>query len=524
MNEQVIRAVYDRVTGLPIEKAQIRCSKNSCESATDGKFQIEKDAISIQISKTGYCQRQLTDISGKNAIYLMPEAPYAYVAKEGHVSGEIIELRVHCAKPYQVSLIDFKGHHIPATVTKWPACIQDVRDDSILLSGLDWKVTSRIELPQGLKSDIYFISVTTDGWPAHFVPIVVEPRSGESYPMIIAANTLTWHANNLFGGESKYHNVLQASTTNSHALQSPVLKFKIGLKRLFGGAVNSTQTILSPRQFNTNRPLLNAGNQPVRQFGPYQSHLIRAELNLFQWLNENGYRYAVVSDVNLAKESLDISGLYALVLNTHCKYYLEQLSECISSRNIHQILNFGGNALHTKVAIGDNGLVSEVAFVDSSSSLGSELFQTRFEVSSYGKRSAYHIKNSDHQIFKGIEGDLFGIVSQLSSMKSNGGISSERLDLGLTGFRYELSGDGCAGWESDRIISSKSKEIVVAQASMNGGGDMVAYSQNETKVFSASSVAFTSGILVDSDISMLVKNVLHWCGIHPEQNNLQYND
>lgn len=524
MKQHIVGAVYDRVTGLPIEKAQIRSTESSCQSNADGEFQIVEDSSPILISKAGYCEREIADFSEKSTFYLMPDAPYAYVEKEGHTPGDTVELRVHSAKPYQVGLVNFKGESIPATNSQWPSCIQGGTDQSILLSGLDWKVTARMELPLGLKSDIYFISVVAEEMPTHFVPIVVEPSSFDGYPMIVTANTLTWHANNLFGGENKYHNIRQASSSNRNAQQSAVLKIKKGVKRLLGGTGKSTYKVQIPRKFNTNRPLLNVGNQPVHQFGSYQSHLIRAELNLFQWLNENGYRYAVVGDVNLAKDTLDTSGAHTLVFNTHCKYYPEELSERISSRNAHHVLNLGGNALHTKVRMEGNGLVSEVSLADSAISLGTELFHTSFDVTSYGKLSGYNVKNIKHQLFEGIQKNSIGTLSHLSNEKAVDGFSSERLDLGISDFKYALSGEGCAGWESDRLVSSEYKDSIIAQAGINGGADMVAYSQNGTKVFSASSVAFTSGILVDSDISLLVKNVLQWCGIHTEQSNLQHND
>ena len=169
-------------------------------------------------------------------------------------------------------------------------------------------------------------------------------------------------------------------------------------------------------------------------------------------------------------------------------------------------INLGGNSLYWKSTIKNNqlevrkdgtnhdqynkkgGLWIDLQLPNSYLN-GPELFEVWFNKSKFNKITLWPFnKTKSNYLLDNIE-DEFGEDS-LSSVKDND--------------------DGLSGWEVDDVISTYNKKYennIIASA--KNGADMLYIEEDNYKIFSGSTILWTSGLLVDNNIKKLTLNVIN---------------
>jgi hypothetical protein len=206
----------------------------------------------------------------------------------------------------------------------------------------------------------------------------------------------------------------------------------------------------------------------------------------------------------------------SLILNTHSKYWSTQAMEELHRNNKENglnLYNFGGNALFGSVELLKDNTVRLRNQIQEGSLSTTDLLGVSFCRESYSSCASYRIQRMDHPLFEGINQLTLGDKSLLDG---NGlsivDVKSDRIDLGIPNYKYQLNGSGASGWECDQLVqpSIDCLEVIARGSNIVGGADLV-YRAKKGKsggIFSASSVSFTGSLWVDPNIEKLVWNVL----------------
>lgn len=90
------------------------------------------------------------------------------------------------------------------------------------------------------------------------------------------------------------------------------------------------------------------------------NHLTRAELWTLNWLEDQGYRFDVYSDLDFHQGISGLASYKALILNTHPEYWTDEMRDALEA-----YLASGGNLVY----LGGNGLFERCVFEDGNASL-----------------------------------------------------------------------------------------------------------------------------------------------------------
>jgi hypothetical protein len=237
------------------------------------------------------------------------------------------------------------------------------------------------------------------------------------------------------------------------------------------------------------------------------------------WLEKNDILFDYFADSDLEDSPSILENYSTVILNTHAKYWGENAAKTLLKlhRNSElNVLNFGGNAIFNFMETLKDGrfLIKEKSLNGDYDGRG--IFGVSFNLNSYSTCAPYKIVSNNHPVFNGVLEESFGTRSLLdTNPKKFVNPESCRIDLGMPNSKYTLQGIGASGWEVDCGISSDNSNIQLIACGQNqNGGAQMTYSEkrnNSGLMFSASSVAFTGSVLVDSGISKLVKNVIYEC-------------
>jgi hypothetical protein len=183
--------------------------------------------------------------------------------------------------------------------------------------GCGWAESFNLSIPDGWPSGLYSARCTAESGTISDIVFVVRPGSGPRGDFAVLANTNTWNAYNAWGGQSKYSNGFKMSFERPNPGASPV----------DDGQVN---------------------------------HLTRAELWMLNWLEDQGYKFDVYSDLDFHQGIDGLASYKALILNTHPEYWTDGMRDALEA-----YLTSGGNLVY----LGGNGLFERCVFEDGNASL-----------------------------------------------------------------------------------------------------------------------------------------------------------
>jgi len=182
-------------------------------------------------------------------------------------------------------------------------------------NGAGWSPSFSLEIPDGWRSGIYVAKLHgLDGIDFH-VPFIVKAPPSARPTVAVIANVNTWLAYNDWGGRGKYDGAAEVSHLRPNPRADPVAS------------------------------------------GFHPEHLARAELWILGWLDAEGYRPHVFTDIDF--HDGEVGTRYAnLVIGTHPEYYTVEGYD-----RLQEHLGAGGSLLY----IGGNGVFEIGSFIAGSS-------------------------------------------------------------------------------------------------------------------------------------------------------------
>ena len=225
-----------------------------------------------------------------------------------------------------------------------------------------WTVTHKYRVPAKARSGIYVgrFHFEKDGKPClqHVTFIVRKPERRKPAPILLLTATNTWRA---------------YSGTQFGLAQSK-------LKQVWGTG-GTTNSLGNPPAFNLYRT--HAAGQGTYQVGlrmpwpaagPYilyggptdYSHLMRAERFAQVWLEQAGYDYDVVTDLDLHRDPKLLADYRVVVINGHSEYWSLPMYEGLQNylKNGGNLICLSGNSLFWRVSFNEDETIMECRKVD----------------------------------------------------------------------------------------------------------------------------------------------------------------
>ena len=458
----------------------------------DGFLLFFKDLAHNGKSQWAFNGAGVTMGGGWTAVPTKPVTVAGYASPLSVAPGGKVSFKVSALAPYDVVFQRLKmqangdpgidilaGARQPGTARAVPATAW--RD------GCGWPESFTFTVPANAKSGIYSARCTDISGEATHVCFVVRPGATKRGEIAVLANTNTWTSYNEFGGRSKYS--VPMGTTLSFERPNPGV---------------------TPIEFNV------------------IDHLLRAELWLLNWLEDEGYKTDVYSDLDFHNGISNFSRYKALVISTHPEYWtagmMDQLEAYIAAGG--SVLYLGGNGLFERVEIDEAAHTLTHMTDDSSRSRDDFYFRNlspprperavlgvAYRYDNYMTFAPYKVLNAAHR------------------MLANTGLANGDL-IGASG----INGNGASGWEMDTAIAGlvppgsvvtangdddrgapPANLVVLARGTNPGfGADMTSYdTAGGGVVFSVGSISFVGSMIGDANLQQIVRNVLAESGAAP---------
>ncbi|MDX2004292.1 MAG: fibronectin type III domain-containing protein [Meiothermus sp.] len=354
-------------------------------------------------------------------------------------------------------------------------------------TGVNWPTAYRITIPAEWPGGLYNFKLIERNPPAgrdaycSSVPVVVKrsPTAATPQPpIVVMAGNYTWQAYNNWGGASLYQ---CASNT-------------------CGGA--SVSYILSSQRPMPVSLALTSRNE----------HYAFGTVVMLRWLESQGYSYDVISNTDLDRDRNALSGYRVMILDRHDEYYTTSMRDRVDEflRAGNSVVNLGANQMYWKVV--SRGEQIEVRKDFSSHTLSTTpesgglwrnlgrpeaaVLGVQFTDVDFGTYAPFVVQNASHWTLAGTgltNGSTFGATGN--------------------------AGQGCSGWELDKVAASTpaSTELIArgsnpyaaGRTTGDRGGFMV-YIAHPTggRVFSGGSLSYISCLATDGTISRITRNVL----------------
>jgi hypothetical protein len=440
-----------------------------------------------------------------------------YVWPKWVKAGEKGEFRVHSVEPYKLDLWRYgikKGfvrglgwfdEHGPR------ATMQITPDGDYSRTGVQWNkygyvnphLHQYVEAPQ--RSGLYYFHARTAGGAEFAFPWIVAPAVPLAKIAVLASN-ITWNAYNNFGGRSNYINPDRLPAT-------PIVNARLELKRYTdSNGITYDTDDYAPLSFDRPEPINHIDEHekitdPIE--GRAACHIAPAEWRLLGWLERERFGYDYYAETQLHDGTLDPDRYEVLIISTHPEYWSKAMYFAVKS----WVNERGGKLMY----LGGNGLNCEAEFADPTTAIYCNgdaratkegNFESRFHMRVESEANLlgvvftetgvmtgapFQVIAADHWVFTGTglgKGELFGQASL--HMRCPGGASAH---------------------ETDKVSVSSPRNVHVLAKGLNidsGGAEMVYYETDSGgAVFSASSIAWPSSILVDSSVSRITANVLN---------------
>ncbi|MBK6456178.1 MAG: hypothetical protein IPF87_08875 [Gemmatimonadetes bacterium] len=392
--------------------------------------------------------------------------------------------------------------------------------------GAGWATTFSLtipDLPPGdpahWESGLYAVRCTDTKGRDYYVSFVVRPREARR-AFAVLANTNTWNAYNMWGGYGKYSHTYPVPETLPFFRPNPALTPDVAQA--------------TSRGKNVGLPVLTNS-----------CHLLRAELWVLGWLEDQGAPYAVDvysdQDMHDGIPGLGVDGAppyRALILNTHPEYWTRAMYD-------HAIayLARGGSILY----LGGNGVYEEVVFSDDRqhmaifpgvdrSKLPSTL--TNEQIRLYSLMRTPYVGRPEHALFgvgflncaqSGAQGQPYILEQDPAApdanpvlagvtLKQGAAMGAASVDTGTPGSNGVAQTFCADGWEIDVRGFGTPWQAYAASARIAYGtgddpsGEMLCYRTDQGGVvFAAASLNFGGAMVLDANLARIVRNALDLC-------------
>jgi hypothetical protein len=350
--------------------------------------------------------------------------------------------------------------------------------------GCGWPTSFTFTVPDDARSGIYSARCTDLSGQATHICFVVRPPAGQRAELAVLANTNTWTSYNEWGGRSKYS--VPMGTTLSFARPNPGI---------------------TPIEYNV------------------IDHLLRAELRLHNWLEDEGYSFDVYSDLDFHKGIGNFAAYQALLISTHPEYWTAAMMD-----HLEDYLAVGGSLLY----LGGNGLFEQVEIDEAAGTL------THMQDNTTRSRDASYFRNlQPPRPERAVLGVAYRYDNYMTFAPYRVLEPGHRLLAGTGLAQGDLIGEngingrGASGWEMDTSIAGTAADgvivsatgpddrgapplntVVIARGTNPGfGADMTCHDTPAGgRVFSVGSISFVGSMVGDSNLQQIVRNVLAECG------------
>ncbi len=228
-----------------------------------------------------------------------------------------------------------------------------------------WQVTREFRIPETAKPGIYVgrFAFEIDGQPRlyHVTFVVKKAKGRPKAKILVLAATNTWLAYN----------------------SKPFAVTPVGLHHRWGtaGIANSAgnpPTYSCYLNHRAGQPTYQIGvNTPWPDAGPYvlysaqsvgYSHLMRADRFLHIWLEQNGYDYDVIGDLDLDSDPKLLDGYQVVAINGHSEYWTAPGYEAVEGylREGGNVVVLSGNSIFWRVSYNAQGTIMECRKLDAS--------------------------------------------------------------------------------------------------------------------------------------------------------------
>jgi hypothetical protein len=487
---------------------------------------VEPGTYTVTLARDGYGSKTTEITAQPGTVHhfrLLSTRPLGYVWPKWCRAGEIAEFRVHTPEDTRISLWRYGREKTELRVIEWhdehgprPG-LQLLPDGDFTQTGVKWNEigyeydhSQEVRAPS--RSGLYFFHMRGKHSDAFFsFPWIIAPAEPESSIAVVAA-TNTWNAYNRFGGRSNYVNPTGLP-------DKPVVHARSDLDRFqredAWNRANHEYEPLSferPCEFN-HVPADREVTDPIQ--GKEESHTAPAEWRFLGWLEREGYDYDLYADHQLHDETLDLDAYDAVIVHTHPEYWSRRMYERLKAWVFDdggRLAYFGGNGLNCEVEYLDEsrmrvlndttGVRNESRHTDISDGYESRFHRTvesegnllgvAFSESGIMTAAPYETLDPEHWVFAGTgldAGDYFG---------------EETLQERVSG--------GASGHETDKVsrfAPAGVRPLAKGTNPDNGGAEMVHFeTESGGEVFSAGSITYTAGLLVDDTLSTVTRNVL----------------
>jgi hypothetical protein len=365
--------------------------------------------------------------------------------------------------------------------------------DDWLQRGVNWPESFALTVPEGWGSGLYAARCTDQSGERFYVPFVVRGTT-EERPFAVLANTNTWNAYNVWGGQCKY--------------VAPLPK-------------------VIP--FERPHPALAPGPLPKNPDGSevvgHSLHLLRAELWVLGWLESLGEKYAydLFTDLDLHKgiDRLATGAprpYKAVILNTHPEYWTRAMYcalEAYRSRG-GSVLYLGGNGLYEQVEFEGDSLLRVFPGVDWTK-VGQGDSNEVVRKSCLSRERGQPERALLGVGFERGGNQPFQLALPPNASPALSGVTlNQRDEFGQSSvYAKQVPANG---WETDRRGDHSPKPAWEKTALLAAGkdcyrsGEMLYYETGYGGVvFAASSLRFGGSLPVDETIQKIVTNVLNIC-------------
>jgi N,N-dimethylformamidase len=448
---------------------------------------------------------------------LLSDALLGYAWPKWVKAGEKAEFRVHSVEPYQLSLWRYGFLKVLIRNLGWfdehgpRATMQITPDGDYSQTGVAWNkfgyanpaLHQYVDAPE--QSGLYYFHARTARDAEYGFPWIVAPLKPTS-PIAVLASNITWNAYNNFGGRSNYINPDRLPPT-------PTVNARLELKRYTDpDAVTYDTDDYAPLSFDRPEPINHIDlsaviNDPIE--GRAAVHIAPAEWRLLGWLEREQFAYDYYAETQLHDGTLDLDAYKVLIISTHPEYWSRQMYFAAKSW-VHER---GGKLMY----LGGNGLNCEVEFIDPTTVIYKNGDARAVKQGGYESRFHARVESEAHLL--GVVFSETGIMTAAPYrvLKANhwalDGTNLNDGDLfGHSSLHMRCPG-GASGHETDKVSPSSPQNVIRLAKGTNvddGGAELVYYeTASGGAVFSASSIAWPSAILIDDCVSRITVNVLN---------------
>ncbi|MBC8062342.1 MAG: hypothetical protein H7Y18_16965 [Clostridiaceae bacterium] len=480
----------------------------------------------VTFYKEGYLKKEFKVEELPKIVRLLEVKLIGYQEKLWFRQGEETAVYVNSSMPFKASLFRHGLNKECVLDTGVHEAVEQVVPDSFFVeTGLDWKVSFRYTIPMDARPGLYSLLLEIEGKEEFAIPFIVSTDTEKSQgKVLVMASTNTWQSYNLWGGRSRYRNFEESSSRDfldqgkTIQLKKRVAKLvpnplKIKLKKWLGKTDVGEPWMF--KRLTIKRPYTNCMLEGKTPFEPFMNHLAAGEWRLLAWLERENIPYDIIAGAELNNNSKILENYKSLVFNTHCEYWTRKMYEAVKEFHENQggwIINLSGNTMYREIEFFQDGSTRCISLsFNKSCADETQLLGVRYTAEDYGTCAPFKVTMRNHWAFNNIsveKNTLFGNQCLNRAIPKR----TERYDSARSGLQTGLLGAGASGWEMDKLSKTAPKDIkVIAKGqNKNGGADMVVREPSNTRggLFSASSLVFSSCLLVDEIASGIVRNIM----------------